>query len=53
MLIVRGYLLSSLVYEGAALLQIRNDVGVWEVQDLKRLIRELVWELISDSIGHI
>lgn len=51
--IFKVYLLFGLVYKGAAFLQMRREVSLWKVQDLKRLIDHLIWKQVGDSVGHI
>ena len=47
------YLFSGLIYEGAAFPKIWGDVSLREVQDLQRLVNQLIWEQVRDSVGHI
>lgn len=47
------YLFPGLIYEGAAFPKIRGDVSLREVQDLQRLVNQLIWEQVRDSVGHI
>lgn len=49
----RIYLFTRLIDKGAALLQVRGDVGFRKVQDLDSLVNQLIWEQVCDPIGHI